>query len=228
MRRVIAGAFLSLDGVMQGPGGPEEDATGGFRFGGWTVPYWDEAIDASVGGTFSGPFDLLLGRRTYDIFAAHWPFVEADPSASAFDATNHHVAQTFNSATKYVATHHPETMTWTNSQALGADVAGRVRALAAEEGPDLVIQGSSELVHLLLAADLIDQLNLLIYPLVLGRGKRFFDAAAAPGALKLANSSAAPSGVLIANYVRAGAIRTGSFMLEEPTALEMERRRSLS
>jgi dihydrofolate reductase len=228
MRKVIAGAFLSLDGVMQAPGGPQEDATGGFKFGGWTAPYWDDAIGAAMGDTFSRPFALLLGRRTYDIFAAHWPFVESDPSASAFDALNHQVATTFNSATKYVATHHPESLTWANSEALGADVAGRVSQLRTEEGPDLVIQGSSELVHILLAAGLIDELKLLIYPLVLGRGKRFFDQDAAPGSLKLVSSSAAPNGVLIAAYQRAGEVATGSFQLEEPTDLEIERRRNLS
>ena len=116
MRRVIAGAFLSLDGVMQAPGGPEEDPTRGFRFGGWTVPYWDSVIEAAMGETFSTPFDLLLGRKTYDIFAAHWPFVEHDPSASSFDALNSEIAKRFNAITKYVATHSPDTLCWENSE----------------------------------------------------------------------------------------------------------------
>ena len=228
MRRIVVGAFVSLDGVMQAPGGPQEDPTGGFQHGGWTVPYWDDAIAAAMGEAFSKPFDLLLGRKTYDIFAAHWPHVETGPAASNFDQGNAEIARTFNGATKYVATHSPETLSWQNSQALGDDVVARLRELKAGHGPDLVVQGSTELIQVLLANDLVDELRLLIYPLLLGRGKRLFGDGAMPAAFRLVKSVNSPSGVLIATYERAGEIKTGSFALETPTEAEIERRRALS
>ncbi|OJT19770.1 dihydrofolate reductase [Archangium sp. Cb G35] len=228
MRRVVAGAFVSLDGVMQAPGGPEEDPTGGFKFGGWVVPYWDDAIDASLGEGFSQPFDLLLGRRTYDIFAAHWPYIETDPTKSTFDAGNAQVAETFNRVTKYVATHSPETLTWKNTQWLGKDVADAVHALKKQEGPVLLVQGSSELLQTLLAHQLVDELRLLIYPVLLGRGKRLFGPGIAPGALKLTRSAVAPTGVVIATYERAGEVKSGSFALDKPTEAELARRKTLT
>ena len=227
MRKVIATAFVSLDGVMQAPGGPEEDPTGGFKYGGWTVPYWDDATDAAMGQVFSSPFALLLGRKTYDIFAAHWPHVDVDPSAGAFDELNAQVARTFNEATKYVATHSPETLSWRNSESLGNNVPRRIRELKAQSGPLLLVQGSSVLLQILLAHDLVDEIRLLIYPVVFGRGKRFFGGGTLPAAFKLTSSSSAPSGVLIATYERAGEIKTGSFALEDPTDAEVERRRHL-
>src|SRR5688572_7804787 len=116
MRKIVASTFVSLDGVMQAPGGPEEDPTGGFRFGGWGTMHWDAALEAAMNELFAAPFDLLLGRRTYDIFAAHWPFVEMDPAASSFDKLNADIAKSFNRITKYVATHSPDTLGWKNSQ----------------------------------------------------------------------------------------------------------------
>lgn len=228
MRRIITTAFVSLDGVMQAPGGPDEDPTGGFRHGGWTVPYWDDALGASMGEVFSKPFDLLLGRRTYDIFAAHWPHVEADPAASNFDALNHQIATLFNGVTKYVATHAPETLSWQNSQALGSDTVAALRALKQTDGPELLTQGSSVLIQTLLAHDLIDEIRLLIYPLVLGRGKRLFGDGAMPAAFTLSQATTSPSGVLIATYARAGEVRTGSFALDTPNAAELERRKNLA
>jgi dihydrofolate reductase len=225
---VTAGAFVSLDGVMQAPGGPDEDPTGGFRFGGWTFPYGNDEIGAAMGEGFAKPFDLLLGRRTYDIFAAHWPFVESDPAASGYDEGSHQISKIFNDATKYVATHHPGTLSWANSQALGADVAGKVRELKAGEGPDLLTQGSTELLHILLAADLVDEFKLLIYPVILGKGKRLFDAGSAPRALKVTKSVTAPNGVLIVTYERDGDIRTGSYALEQPSEAEVERQKKLT
>lgn len=227
MRKIIAAAFVSLDGVMQAPGGPEEDPTGGFKFGGWTAPYWDDAIGAAIGEGFSTPYDLLLGRRTYDIFAAHWPYIETDPSKSSFDALTAEIAETFNRITKYVATHEPETLTWQNSEALGRDVIAAVDRLKRGDGPVLMIQGSSELIQQLLAADLIDEFRLLIYPLVLSKGKRLFGEGTIPAAFKLTRSSASPSGVLIASYERAGDIKSGSFAMETPTEAELERRKKL-
>lgn len=227
MRQVIVGAFLSLDGVMQAPGGPEEDPTGGFRFGGWIVPYQSEETDAAVGGLFDKPFDLLLGRTTYDIFAAYWPYYETDPAAPNYNAGGAHIANTFNAATKFVATHHPETMTWRNSRALGPDVAAGVRDLKKTDGPDLVVQGSTELLHILLEADLVDHMQLLIYPVILGKGKRLFDAGSAPRALTLTQSQVSPDGVIIAKYDRAGEPTTGSFVGPDPSPAELERRKRM-
>lgn len=227
MRKVIATAFVSLDGVMQAPGGPEEDPTDGFKYGGWTVPYWDDEIGAAMGKIFSSPFSLLLGRKTYDIFAAHWPHIEVDPSATTFDELNAQVARTFNDATKYVATHSPETFSWQNSEWLGNDVPSRIRELKKQNGSVLLVQGSSELLQILLAHDLVDEIRLLIYPLLLGKGKRFFGSGTISAAFKLTSSSSAPNGVLIASYERAGGIKTGSFALENPTDAEVERRKHL-
>ena len=229
MRKIVVGAFVSLDGVMQAPGGPEEDPTGGFRHGGWTVPYWDdEVVGAAMGKTFSVPFDLLLGRRTYDIFAAHWPHVARDPGAGAFDALTVEIANRFDALTKYVATHRADSLGWQNSQALGPDVAGKIRELKQGDGPMLLTQGSSELVHLLLEHDLVDELRLLVYPVVLGRGKRIFAEGSAPRGLTVASSTVSPKGVIITTYERAGEVRTGSFALESPTPAELERRKSLA
>jgi dihydrofolate reductase len=227
MRQVIVGAFLSLDGVMQAPGGPEEDPTGGFRFGGWIVPYQSEETGAAVGGLFDKPFDLLLGRTTYDIFVAYWPYHETDPAAPNYNAGGAHIANTFNAATKFVATHHPETMTWQNSKPLGADVAAGMRDLKKTDGPDLVVQGSTELLHILLEADLVDHMQLLIYPVIFGKGKRLFDAGSAPRALTLTQSQVSSDGVIIAKYDRAGEPTTGSFVGPDPSPAELERRKRM-
>lgn len=224
MRKIIVGAFLSLDGVMQAPGGPEEDPSGGFGHGGWTVPYWDDAIAAAMGEAFAQPFDLLLGRRTYDIFAAHWPHVEHDADKPGFDAGMSEMGRLFDRITKYVATHRPDDLAWRNTQALGDDVPAALRRLKAQDGPDLITQGSSELVHLLLAHGLVDELRLLIYPLVLGRGKRLFDDAAQAARFEVTHSTVSPAGVVIARYARAGEVRTGSFALETPSEAETARR----
>ncbi|EJM99991.1 dihydrofolate reductase family protein [Phyllobacterium sp. YR531] len=204
MRKITATAFLSLDGIMQAPGGPEEDTDDGFKYGGWTFHYWDEIMGEVMGKGMATPFDLLLGRKTYDIFAAHWPRVEAgDP-----------IGEKFNAATKYVATSSPDTLNWENTVALGTDIPGAVRKLGQSDGPDLLIQGSSQLLHALLANDLIDELNLWIFPLLLGKGKPFFNADTKPVALTLASSKASTTGVVMNTYHKAGAIKTGSFALE--------------
>lgn len=215
MRKIIAGAFLSLDGVMQAPGGPEEDTSGGFAHGGWTVPYWDDATAAFMEEGFRAPYALLLGRRTYDIFAAYWPKYEQDAQADG-DAGDLDIARQFNRATKYVATHHPDTLDWQNSQWLGEDVAAALRDIKREDGPDLLVQGSSVLLQTLFAADLVDELRLLVFPVVLGRGKRLFGTDAPPAAFKLLESSTSPSGVLLARYARAGEVETGSFDTSVP------------
>ncbi|MGH8215914.1 MAG: dihydrofolate reductase family protein [Rhodanobacteraceae bacterium] len=203
MRKLIIPAFISLDGVMQAPGGPEEDTSGGFAHGGWVWPYADESEEV-MGGVFSRPFELLLGRRTYDIFAAYWPHVlEGAPHRG--------IADMFNGTVKHVATRRPDTLDWQNSRALGPDVAAEVRELKRGDGPNLVTQGSSDLVHQLLATDLVDELCLLVYPILLGRGKRLFDDRAHASAFRLEASKATSTGVLVNRYVREGDVQTGSF-----------------
>jgi dihydrofolate reductase len=227
MRKIVSGAFVSLDGVMQAPGGPEEDPTGGFELGGWTAPHWDDVIGAAMSETFAAPFDLLLGRRTYDIFAAHWPYVRQSPEGDDFDALNGKIADLFNGVTKYVATHEPQSLTWQNSVSLRPDIVTTLRRLKTEDGPLLLTQGSSELIQTLLHEDLIDELRLLVFPVLLGRGKRLFGSGTLPAAFKLTRSTVSPNGVVIASYERAGAVQKGSFALQAPTAAELERRKRL-
>ena len=215
MRKVLAAVFVSLDGVMQAPGGPEEDPTGGFKHGGWTFNYWDEAMGQSMGAIFGAPFDLLLGRKTYEIFAAHWPYIENDP-----------IADSFNRVTKYVATTSSEPLTWKNSVAI-RDAAAEVAKLKQQDGPTLLIQGSSQLIQTLLANDLIDEFRLLVFPLVLGRGKRLFGEGTIPAALKLVDTKVSTTGVTMSTYQPAGAVTTGSFALEEPTQAEIARREKM-
>lgn len=204
MRKVIAATFLSIDGVMQAPGGPEEDTDGGFRFGGWTFHYWDEVMMGVMGESMAKPFDLLLGRRTYDIFAAHWPRVpEDDP-----------IGQKFNAITKFVATSRPDTLSWNNSEWLGKDAGAGVARLKQQDGPDLLIQGSSQLIQALLKADLIDEYKLWTFPVVLGGGKRMFGEGSLSGAMKLLDSKVSTTGVVISTYVRDGGVKQGSFALE--------------
>lgn len=203
MRKLIVPAFISLDGVIQAPGGPQEDTSGGFAHGGWVWPFADDSGEV-MGGVFERPFELLLGRRTYDIFAAYWPQV-------AEDAPHRRIADLFNGTAKHVATHRPDTLTWQSSHALGPDVVAAVRELKRSDGPDLVTQGSSDLVHQLLATDLVDELRLLVHPILLGRGKRLFDGYAQASACRLEASRTTKSGVLVNRYARAGAVQTGSF-----------------
>lgn len=217
MRKIVASVFVSLDGVMQAPGGPHEDPTGGFTLGGWIFHYWDDVISQSMGPTFAAPFDLLLGRKTYEIFAAHWPYIEGDP-----------IADKFNAVTKYVATSSAEPLTWKDSVALRGNVVAEVGRLKQQHGPMLLIQGSSGLIQTLLANDLIDELNLMTFPVVLGGGKRLFGKGAIPTGLKLIESQVSTTGVIISKYTRAGAVSTGSFALEKPTEAELARRRKLA
>lgn len=218
MRRVIVGAFVSLDGVMQAPGGPEEDPTGGFRLGGWVAPLADEAFGRAVGTLFAQPFDLLLGRRTYEIFAAHWPFVEGGDD----DA----IAKPFDAATKYVATRAGTPLTWRGSVAL-RDAAVDVARLKQQDGPALVTQGSSDLLRTLFAHDLVDELRLFTFPIVLGHGKRLFGDGAAPGAFRLVAHEVTGTGVTIGRYERAGGVETGDFTMHPPRPEEVARRERL-
>ncbi|MBY5647313.1 dihydrofolate reductase [Rhizobium leguminosarum] len=214
MRKLVTAAFVSLDCVMQAPGAPQEDPTGGFTLGGWTVKYWDESMGGFMDGIFTDPFALVLGRKTYEIFAAHWPFVGKDDP----------IGKAFNAATKYVATTSAEPLTWENSVALRGDAAAEIARLKQQDGPDLLTQGSSGLLQTLLAHDLIDELRLLTFPLILGPGKRLFGKGTKPAALKLTASSVSTTGVIMSVYERAGKVDTGSFAMAEPSQAELARR----
>lgn len=212
MRKVIGGAFISLDGVVQAPGGPEEDPTGGFAHGGWMAPVFEEAVGHQVDTLFAGEFDLLLGRRTYDIFAAHWPFrPDGDP-----------IAAKFAKAGKYVLTRSDAPLDWEGSHRL-ADL-DALAALKAGDGPNLVIQGSSTLYPQLLARGLLDRLVLMIAPITLGAGKRLFGDGVPSSAFKLIEHRLTPGGFAMATYEPAGSLQTGSFAMVEPTEAERRRR----
>ena len=199
MRKVIVLTFVSLDGVMQAPGGPEEDASGGFRFGGWTVPYFDEAVGKEMDDQMGKPFDLLLGRKTYDLFASFWPHQTDPPAAS------------LNEARKYVASRKPRKLDWKNSTLLSGDVVEEVRKLKQEDGPELQVHGSADFIQTLLKNDLVDELWLKIFPVTLGEGKRLFGEGTSPASFKVVKSTTSPSGVIVASYWREGDVKTGSF-----------------
>lgn len=216
MRQVITSAFVTLDGIMQAPGGPHEDETGGFKFGGWVAPYGDAAFGHAIEKLFAAPFDLLLGRKTYDIFAAFWPYAENGADAS--------IAKPFNAATKYVATRSDMPLAWGPSVRL-KDAATDVAALKRQDGPALLTQGSSDLIQTLLAHDLIDDLHIFTFPIVLGRGKKLFGDRAQPRAFDAIDSQTSSTGVTISSYRRAGAVRTGDFTSERPPSpAELARR----
>lgn len=218
MRKLIASAFVSLDGVMQAPGGPEEDPTGGFAYGGWIVNYGDEGMDISTSGFDGKDRDVVLGRKTYEIFEAYWPYQPADNP----------IAKTLNAARKHVASRTLKTLHWKNSVLLGEDIVQAIVALKAQPGHDLQIIGSSNLIQSLQAASLIDEYNVWIYPLILGRGKRLFEATAKPGALRLVSTKASTSGVVMSRYVPAGNIKPGSFAQTEPSEKELDRRAKMA
>ena len=198
MSELVVGTFVSLDGVMQAPGGPEEDPQGGFTLGGWTVPYFDEELGKAMGEQMGMPFDLLLGRTTYDLFASYWP-------------DHNEEGASLNKATKYVVSHSDRELGWGPSQLISGDVVAGIRELKDAEGPMLQVHGSSNLIQTLLRNDLVDELWLKIFPVTLGPGKRLFGDGTIPAAFTLASSATSPSGVVIATYARAGEVKTGSF-----------------
>ena len=204
MRKLIVAEQISLDGVIQSPGGPTEDPSADFHLGGWVVPYAGDVIGQALQDLLSQPFDLLLGRRTYDIFAAYWPRVRAE-------SASHAIADLFNSVPKHVATHRFDSLDWQNSHALEGDLPDAIRALKHQNGANLLTHGSGDMVRQLLAAGLVDELRLLMYPVVLGRGKRLFGDNAQASAFTLVHSTSTPGGVLITRYVRSGEVRTGTF-----------------
>jgi len=214
MRKLVVNTFMSLDGVMQAPGGPQEDPTGGFEHGGWAAGYFDEEMLDQI--EKSGPYELLLGRGTYEIFAAHWPFDEG-PIADQLNGTRKHVASTT-----------LEHLDWNNSTLIEGDVAGYVSNLKNQDGPEIQVHGSPGLIQTLLRHDLIDEYRLWIFPVVLGTGKRFFGDGSIPAGLRLADSKASKTGVTINTYERAGDIGYGLMGFEEPTEAEVARRERLA
>jgi len=212
MRKLTGAVFLSLDGIMQAPGGPEEDQSGGFQFGGWTAPFWDEDM-GPFEKILGSEYDLLLAKRTYDIFSAYWPYNQDNPIGARFQRIN-----------KYVLTHSDEPLSWENSHKLSGDTAVAVEELKRSEGRDLLIQGSSTLYAPLISAGLIDRLVLMTFPVVLGEGKSIFDGSLKPSGLKLADSFVSGTGVVTAIYEPAGDVKTGTFETKEPSEAELERR----
>jgi dihydrofolate reductase len=217
MRTLAVSTFLTLDGVMQAPGGPEEDPSGGFAHGGWSVPYWDDAMGARMGELMGRPFDLLLGRRTYEIFAAHWPHARDQPGADEL-----------NNATKYVASRTLDRVDWENSSLLEGDVPDAVARLKEQDGPEIQVHGSSDLIQTLLQHDLVDELRLMLFPIVLGEGKRLFGEGTVPRGFEVGASEASSTGVVMTTYRRTGDVQYGSFALEQPTEAEAERRERLA
>jgi dihydrofolate reductase len=213
MRTLAVNTFVSLDGVMQAPGGPDEDPTGGFEVGGWAVTYFDDEMMERIAA--SEPYELLLGRGTYEIFAAHWPYDEG-PIADQLNGTRKHVASTT-----------LERVEWNNSALISGDVADYVAELKRQDGPEIQVHGSPGLIQTLLRHNLIDEFRMWIVPVVLGTGKRFFGDGTVPAALKLVDSKVSKTGVTINTYEPAGEVGTGSFEFDEPSEAELERRQRL-
>ena len=199
MRKIIVLSMITLDGVMQAPCGPTEDTTGDFEYGGWTVPYVDDFSGQVMAEQMGRPFDLLLGRKTYDIFASYWPH-QTDPVASAF-----------NKATKYVASTTAIKYDWEKTVILKDNLVEQIKKLKEEDGPELQVHGSGNFIQTLLQNDLVDEFWLKIFPITLGKGKRLFDTGTIPAAFTLIESKISPSGVIIASFKRAGEVKTGSF-----------------
>ena len=218
MRKLIVGAQVSMDGVMQAPGGRTEDPTKGFKFGGWAFPFFDQAFGEEIDRVFTN-CDLLLGRKTYEIFAAHWPYYEEN-------APHGGIAKTINSINKYVVSRSGKVDTSWAGSVLLRDVA-EVKRLKKEDGPNLLTQGSTELVHALLAHDLVDAISVFTLPVVLGSGKKLFADGSAPHTFKLTGSRVSPSGLIVGHYERDGEIKPGDAALASPSKRELARRERL-
>jgi dihydrofolate reductase len=212
MRKVVVTTFLTLDGVMQAPGGPEEDPSGGFTYGGWSVNYWDDQMSQEMAEFMGRPFELLLGRKTYEIFAAYWPH-STEPGADAL-----------NSARKHVASTTLRSVDWSNSTLIKGDVKEYVANLKKQSGPEIQVHGSGQLIQTLLEHDLVDEFHLLIFPIVLGSGKRLFAEGTIPAAFKSVDVKTSSTGVIIATSQRAGAVKYGSYAPEEAPAAEVRGR----
>jgi len=215
MRRINIITFITMDGIMQAPGGPHEDPSHGFRWGGWQAPYpWDEKLEEIMGSYLSTPFDLLLGRRTYQIFAAYWPYMKDDVFSDKFNSTR-----------KYVISSKPVDLTWNNSVQIKGDIVQNLRKLKEEDGSDLLVYGSGKMVQTLLANDLVDSLHLWTYPITLGKGKRLFAEGTKPASWKLVDATVSSIGIILGRYEPAGEVKTGSFNVDEPSKAELERRK---
>jgi dihydrofolate reductase len=215
MRKITVGAMVSMDGIMQAPGGPTEDPTSGFKFGGWVMPYFVEEFGEELDYVFHEKFDLLLGRKTYEIFAAYWPYYDED-------AADGGIAKLFNKIRKYVVSRSGDVDTSWAQSVLLRDIAD-VKRLKQEDGPNLVTQGSTELVHMLLANDLVDAISIFTVPVVLGGGKKLFADGSAPHSFKLTRSRVAPNGVMVGHYEREGEIKIGDTALDAPSDREVAR-----
>jgi dihydrofolate reductase len=200
MRKIITTTFISLDGVMQAPGGPEEDTAGGFAHGGWTFDFWDDPMGEIMDGFMHLPFDLLLGKRTYDIFAAYWPTAKTDQL----------VAEKFNSTRKYVVSHTPMPLPWEHSFLVSGDVPAEIKKLKQDDRPDLWVHGSGDLIQTLLAHNLVARMHVWTFPITVGSGKRLFAEGTLPQSLKLVEGKISPKGVIIATYEPAGELKTGT------------------
>ena len=219
MRKIIVGAMVSMDGVMQAPGGPTEDPTKGFKFGGWVMPYFDQEFGEELDRLFKEKLDLLLGRKTYEIFAAYWPYYDED-------APHGRIAKLFKKIKKYAVSRSGEVdMTWTGSVLL-RDIAD-VKRLRKEDGPNLVTQGSTELVHALLANDLVDAMSIFTVPVVLGGGKKLFADGSTPHSFRPTRSRVSPNGLIVVHYEREGEIKIGDTALDSPSDREVARRKRM-
>ncbi len=201
MRKLIVLSFITLDGVMQAPGGPGEDESGGFKYGGWSVGYFDDFLGNVMTEQMDHPFDLLLGRKTYDIFAAYWPQVKDETGAG------------INRAKKYVVSHRPVNLDWKTTVPINGDVAGKIKQLKKEDGPEIQVHGSGNLIQTLLKNDLVDEFWLKTFPVALGSGKRLFAEGTMPAGFTLKESRTSPTGVIVSSYAPAGDVKLGSFEL---------------
>jgi dihydrofolate reductase len=217
MRKLIVTTFVTLDGIMQAPGGPEEDPTGGFTHGGWSFNYWDDMMGQVMGEFMARPSELLLGRNTYEIFAAHWPLIKDDP-----------VADKLNNVRKYVVSRTLDELNWNNSTLIKGNVVQAVRDLKEQEDPEIQVHGSGNLIQTLLKHNLTDEFRLWIFPVTIGKGKRLFGEGTLPAGLKLIDSKTSTTGVIIATYEPAGKLKTGSFAIDNPSVAEIEGRKRLA
>lgn len=216
MRKLIINTFVTLDGIMQAPGGPEEDPSDGFKYGGWSVNYWDDMMGQIMADSMAEPFDLLLGRKTYEIFAAHWPNIKDDPAADKL-----------NNIKKYVVSLKLNKAEWNNSILIKSNVVREIMKLKDENGPEIQVHGSGNLIQTLIKENLIDEFRLWIFPVLLGNGKKLFGEGTNARNLKLVDTKSSTTGVMISTYVPDGELKTGSFALENPTSAELERRKKL-
>lgn len=215
MRKIIVSTFLSMDGILQAPGAPEEDPTNDFAYGGWSFHHWDDLMNEYMGNIMSRPFDLLLGRFTYEIFAAHWPYQK--------DA----VGELFNRINKYVVTNSAVDTAWQNTIVLSGDSVEKLKKLKTEEGGDLLVNGSGKLIQTLFQHNLVDELHTWFFPLTLGSGKKLFESGTQAQEWQLTNSATSTTGVIMASYIPKGKIKTGSFVPDEISQVEVERRKKI-